>query len=126
MLPTSGVPDALPPIRNDFDAAFFRIMQKKKLFSLTEGSVDFLSPQLFRTSIDLPANVPVGWYNATVYLFSGGVLLAKTSESFAISKSGFEQYVTLLAHRSPLAYGLLAVLVAVATGWLASVVFRKD
>ena len=126
MLPTRGLPDALPPVRTDFDAAFFRLMQKQNLFALDEGAVEFLSPHLFRAPIALPANVPIGWYTATVYLFSGGVLLAKTSESFAISKSGFEQYVTLLAHRSPLAYGLLAVLVAVATGWLASVVFRKD
>lgn len=126
MLPTSGIPDALPPIRTEFDAAFFRIMQKKGLFHLAEGSVEFLSPMLFRTPIDLPANVPIGWYNATVYLFSGGVLLSKTSEDFAISKSGAEQFVSEIAHSQPFLYGLATVLIACLTGWIAGLVFRKD
>jgi uncharacterized protein (TIGR02186 family) len=126
MLPTSGLPDALPPIRTDYDAAFFRIMRQRDLFHLAEGSVEFLSPQLFRAPIELPANVPIGWYNATVYLFSGGVLLAKTHEDFSINKSGFEQYVSDVAHRQPLLYGLLTVVIACLTGWLAGLVFRKD
>ena len=29
MLPTRGLPDALPPVRTEFDAAFFRLMQKE-------------------------------------------------------------------------------------------------
>lgn len=126
MLPTRGLPDALPPIRNDFDAAFFRLMQKRGLFRMTEGSVHFLSASLFKTPIELPANVPIGWYRATVYLFSGGVLLAKTSEDFAINKTGFESTVTDLAHRDPVYYGLATVLIALLTGWLAGVLFRKD
>lgn len=126
MLPTGGRPDALPPIRNDFDAAFLRLMQKKGLYRLTEGSVEFLSTQLFRAPIDLPANVPVGWYKATVYLFSGGVLLSKTEADFSISKSGFEQLISEIAHRQPFLYGLATVLVGCLTGWLAGVVFRRD
>ncbi len=126
MLPTRGLPDAIPPVRTDFDAAFFRLMQKEGLFSLNEGSVEFLSPQLFRAPIALPSNVPIGWYTATVYLFSGGVLLAKTTQDFSILKGGFEQAITNLAHRQPALYGLATVVVACFTGWLAGVAFRKD
>ncbi|PKR89374.1 hypothetical protein CXZ10_08255 [Pleomorphomonas diazotrophica] len=126
MLPTRGLPDALPPVRTEFDAAFFRLMQKEGLFTLDEGSVEFLSPQLFRAPIALPANVPIGWYTATVYLFSGGVLLAKTTQDFSILKGGFEQTITDLAHRQPALYGLATVVVACFTGWLAGVAFRRD
>lgn len=126
MLPTRGLPDALPPIRTDFDAAFFRLMQKERLFSLDEGTVEFLSPQLFRAPIALPANVPIGWYTATVYLFSGGVLLSKTTQDFSILKGGFEQAITDLAHQRPALYGLATVIVACFTGWLAGVAFRRD
>lgn len=126
MLPTRGIPDALPPIRTDFDAAFFRLMQEKGLYRMTEGSVAFLSASLFRTPIELPANVPIGWYTATVYLFSGGVLLSKTSQTFAINKSGFESYITNLAHQDPMIYGAATVVIACLTGWLAGVLFRKD
>lgn len=126
MLPTRGLPDAIPPVRTDFDAAFFRLMQKQGLFSLNEGSVEFLSPQLFRAPIALPSNVPIGWYTATVYLFSGGVLLAKTTQDFSILKGGFEQAITNLAHQQPALYGLATVVVACFTGWLAGVAFRRD
>lgn len=126
MLPTRGLPDALPPVRTEFDAAFFRLMQKEGLFSLNEGSVEFLSPQLFRAPIALPSNVPIGWYTATVYLFSGGVLLAKTTQDFSILKGGFEQAITNLAHQQPALYGLATVVVACFTGWLAGVAFRRD
>lgn len=126
MLPTRGLPDALPPIRTDFDAAFFRLKQKEGLFSLNEGAVEFLSPQLFKAPIALPANVPIGWYTATVYLFSGGALLSKTTQDFSILKGGFEQAITDLAHQQPALYGLATVIVACFTGWLAGVAFRKD
>lgn len=126
MLPTRGLPDALPPIRTEFDAAFFRLMQKEGLFSLNEGSVEFLSPQLFRAPIALPSNVPIGWYTANVYLFSGGVLLAKTTQDFSILKGGFEQAISNLAHQQPALYGLATVVVACFTGWLAGVAFRRD
>jgi uncharacterized protein (TIGR02186 family) len=126
MLPTRGVPDALPPVRTEFDAAFVRLMQKEGLFSLEEGSVQFLSSQLFRAPITLPSNVPIGWYTATVYLFSGGVLLAKTTQDFSILKGGFEQAITNLAHQQPALYGLATVVVACFTGWLAGVAFRRD
>lgn len=126
MLPTRGLPDTLPPIRTDFDAAFLRLMQKQGLFSLNEGSVEFLSPQLFRAPIALPSNVPIGWYTATVYLFSGGVLLAKTTQDFSILKGGFEQAISNLAHQQPALYGLATVVVACFTGWLAGVAFRRD
>ena len=126
MLPTRGVPDGLPPIRTEFDGAFFRLMQKDGLFSLNEGAVEFLSPQLFRAPIALPSNVPIGWYTANVYLFSGGVLLAKTKQDFSILKGGFEQAITNLAHQQPALYGLATVVVACFTGWLAGVAFRRD
>lgn len=126
MLPTRGLPDTLPPIRTDFDAAFLRLMQKEGLFSLNEGSVEFLSPQLFRAPIALPSNVPIGWYTATVYLFSGGVLLSKTTQDFSILKGGFEQAISNLAHQRPVLYGLATVVVACFTGWLAGVAFRRD
>ncbi|WP_237152019.1 TIGR02186 family protein [Oryzibacter oryziterrae] len=126
MLPINDPPGPLPPIRTDFDGAFIRLMQQQKLFALKEGGVEFLSPQLFRSQVDLPANVPVGWYTATVYLFSGGVLLSRTSEDFNIRKTGFEQFVTDAAHQQPVAYGFATVLIACLTGWLAGVLFRRD
>ena len=43
-----------------------------------------------------------------------------------VAKSGFEQVVTAAAREHGVLYGLATAMMALATGWLASVVFRRD
>jgi len=45
---------------------------------------------------------------------------------FEVYKSGFEQVVTTAARDYGLLYGLVTAMMALATGWFASVVFRRD
>jgi hypothetical protein len=41
-------------------------------------------------------------------------------------KTGIEQMISNAAYNNSLAYGVFSVVLALLTGWLASVVFRKD
>ena len=43
-----------------------------------------------------------------------------------MAKIGFEQVTFELAQNYPLVYGVLAVILAIFTGWLAGVIFKKD
>jgi hypothetical protein len=43
-----------------------------------------------------------------------------------VIKAGFEQYVAEAAANYGLLYGFATMLMALLTGWLASVVFRRD
>ncbi|HEV7418025.1 MAG TPA: TIGR02186 family protein, partial [Tianweitania sediminis] len=43
-----------------------------------------------------------------------------------VVKTGLEQAITDAAHNRPILYGLACVLIAVITGWGASLIFRKD
>jgi uncharacterized protein (TIGR02186 family) len=43
-----------------------------------------------------------------------------------VIKTGIEQTITDAAHDQPILYGCAAVLLAVITGWGASLIFRKD
>jgi uncharacterized protein (TIGR02186 family) len=126
MLPINTQAAPEPPVRTDFEEAFLRLMLDGKLYQQVEDGVEFLSSQLFRAPVALPANVPVGTYVATVFLFRDGALLSTTSQELTIGKVGFEQWMTDFAHRHGLWYGLATVLVACLTGWLAGVVFRRD
>lgn len=126
MLPINAAPTKTPPVHTDFESAFLRLMQQSRLYSQTENAVEFLSPQLFRTSVVLPANVPVGPYTVTVYLFRDGALLASTEDYLVIGKVGFEQLMTRYARQHGFIYGLGAVAVACLTGWLAGIIFRRD
>jgi uncharacterized protein (TIGR02186 family) len=109
-----------------FRLAFIQIESDRGLYRETPNGVTFLAPELFRASIELPAEVPVGTYEVDVRLFANGVQIARTPAPFEVYKSGFEQVVTAAARDHGLLYGLITSLMAIVTGWFASVLFRRD
>ena len=114
-------------VSNDpFRAALVRLMGDRGLYSEEVNAVTFLTPTLFRASITLPAQVPVGNYTVNVNLFADGNLIAHTDSAFEIVKVGFEQFVVNAAREHALLYGLTTAMMALLTGWIASVAFRRD
>lgn len=120
-------PDYADVVADDlFRSAFVRLRGKLGLYRQETSAVTFLTPTLFRTGIPLPAEVPIGRYQVDIKLFADGALVTRTETSFEIVKVGFEQFVANAAREHGLLYGLFTALMALMTGWMASVVFRKD
>jgi uncharacterized protein (TIGR02186 family) len=114
-------------VSNDpFRAALVRLMGERGLYSEEPNAVTFLTPTLFRAAITLPAQVPIGDYDVDVKLFADGNLVARTDSAFEIVKVGFEQFVVSAAREHGLLYGLATALMALFTGWIASIAFRRD
>ncbi|WP_428699958.1 TIGR02186 family protein [Stappia sp.] len=125
-LPIAHASDVPITDRANFRAALLRLRVASGLFAERSGAVTFLSESLFRTTVPLPANVPVGDYTVSTYLLRGGTLLAQDEQELRIAKTGFEQFTFWLAHQYSAAYGLIAIVLAIFTGWLAGVIFRRD
>jgi hypothetical protein len=53
-------------------------------------------------------------------------MIARAPSAFEVYKAGFEQVVTTAAREQGLLYGLATAMMALTTGWLASVVLRRD
>jgi uncharacterized protein (TIGR02186 family) len=120
-------PDFADVVADDlFRSAFVRLRTAHGLYREETSAVTFLTPTLFRTSIPLPAEVPIGRYEVDIKAFSAGALVTRADTSFEIVKVGFEQFVASAARDNGLAYGLVTALMALLTGWMASIVFRKD
>jgi uncharacterized protein (TIGR02186 family) len=120
-------PDYADVVPNDaFRSAFIRLQKQHGLYREDTTAVTFLTPTLFRTGIPLPALVPIGTYDVEIKLFSDGALVTKTDTAFEIVKVGFEQFVANSARQNGLVYGLVTAAMALMTGWMASIVFRKD
>jgi uncharacterized protein (TIGR02186 family) len=117
---------AADPGAEEFRDAYIRLKQTGQLYAERVGGVAFIDGNVFRSNVVIPANVPLGQYTVRVDLFSGSALLATAEDSMEISKSGFEQYISTVARSQSLTYGLACVALALFTGWLAGVIFRRD
>jgi uncharacterized protein (TIGR02186 family) len=127
LLPQEISGDIADSIRDDpFRQAFLRLKIERNLYRETQNGVTFLTPALYRAAIPIPDNAPTGNYDVDVKLFADGALLARTQTALEVVKVGFEQVVANAARDYGLLYGLATALMALMTGWLASVVFRKD
>ncbi|WP_275788376.1 TIGR02186 family protein [Pararhizobium gei] len=111
---------------SEFRNAFRRLRETTGVYQRDPGGVQFISSALFKASVRLPADVPNGVHVVRAYLFRDGVFVAAKALPLRVVKTGLEQAITTAAHESPFLYGMAAVLLAVITGWLASIVFRRD
>lgn len=108
-----------------FRAAVIELKRQKNLYFEQDYGVTFIGKSLFRSTITLPGNVPVGLLKAHVFLLRDGKMLASFNTRVALERAGLERALYDMAHQRPVAYGLAAILVAVAAGLAASFVFTR-
>jgi uncharacterized protein (TIGR02186 family) len=118
------IADAIPNAA--FRQAFVRIKQERHLYGEITNGVTFLTPTLYRATIFVPAEAAVGNYDVDIKLFADGSVIARTDSAFEIVTVGFERFIASAAVDHGLAYGVATAMMAVMTGWLASIVFRRD
>jgi uncharacterized protein (TIGR02186 family) len=107
------------------------VQQKKKqgLYADRVGRVTFIGERLFRANLHLPSNVPTGTFLIDVYLVRDGRIVDAQNMPLVICTVGFGadiyKYANARSIAQRFAYGVAAVLVALLTGWLAHLAFRK-
>lgn len=106
--------------------AFLKLKTGARLYQENPGGVKFVSSSLFAATIHIPADVPNGTHLIRAYLFKEGRTFDEKLLEMKVVKTGLEEAITAAAFNQPLLYGLFAVLLAVLTGWAASLMFRRD
>ncbi|HEY9079290.1 TIGR02186 family protein [Magnetovibrio sp.] len=125
-LTVKSAPDgATDATLKNFKDGLVRNMVAKNLYTGEPGKIDLLGKQLFRTDLWFPANVHVGEYVIDTYLVSEGKIATHNSTQLTVHKVGLEAEIYSFAHDHALIYGLLAILIAVVSGWTANAVFKK-
>jgi uncharacterized protein (TIGR02186 family) len=120
-------PDVTDSVPSDpFRQAFVRLKSERLLYDEIPNGVRFRTPALYRAAIFVPAEAAVGTYDVDVKLFGGGAMIARTGSTFEIETVGFERFIANAAVNHGLAYGMATTMMAVMTGWLASILFRRD
>ena len=110
----------------DWRNAVVRLKEADHLYDVDEHGVRFVDKGLFRAEIALPAEAPIGRYEARILLFQNGQPVSEKDRSLTVEKVGVERGLYLWAHRRPWSYGLASMAFALAAGWAASSAFRRD
>ncbi len=116
---------ALPEKERRFEAGLLDLRTREALYSENPRGVEISNGVLYRATITIPSQVPVGTYTAETFLIDRGRVLAVATRDIQINKSGFERYVALAARRHSFLYGLVAILLSLGLGWAAATVFRR-
>jgi uncharacterized protein (TIGR02186 family) len=116
---------SLPDRARRFEAGLLDLRERQSLYSENSHGVEISGGVLYRATIQIPSQVPVGTYTAETFLVDEGRVVAAATRDIEIGKSGFERFVALAARRHSALYGLFAVLLSLALGWTAILVFRR-
>jgi uncharacterized protein (TIGR02186 family) len=116
---------ALPDRARRFEAGLLDLRRRQGLYSESDHGVEITDGVLYRATINIPSQVPVGTSTAETFLVADGRVLAAATRDIEIGKSGFERFVALAARRHSALYGLFAVLLSLALGWSAAAIFRR-
>jgi uncharacterized protein (TIGR02186 family) len=116
---------ALPEKERRFEAGLLDLRRRQGLYSQNPRGVEISERVLYRATITIPSQVPVGTYTAETFLIDRGKVLAAATRDIEIDKSGFERFVAIAARRYEFLYGLTAVLLSLALGWAAAAVFHR-
>lgn len=106
-----------------FAAGLVDLNRRNGLYREQEGGVAVSEQVLYQARIGLPSRVPTGTYTAETFAISKGRVVASASSRVVVRKQGAERAIANFSQDYGLAYGLLAVVVSVAMGWLAGRLF---
>ena len=95
------------------------------LYNERIGGVQFLSQNLFRATCGSRPTFRSA-RTRRAHSCSNGMFIKETSAQLAIRKSGFEQTIFRSRRITAFCMASFAVSLAMLTGWLGSLVFRKD
>jgi len=107
-----------------FTDALIRIRQNNNAYQMLEGSVALDEQTLFRTAIELPANLTEGEYRTRILLTRQGRVISEFETVIDVRKVGLERWLFTMSRENPMLYGLMSLAIAIAAGWGASAAFR--
>ena len=106
-----------------FSEAVIRIRTDNDAYQLRENTVELREATLFKTSIEMPANLTEGAYRTRIFLTRSGDVISEYETVIDVRKVGLERWLFSLSREQPLAYGLLSLAIAIFAGWAASAAF---
>lgn len=106
--------------------ALMEIKQNSKLYREDQSGISFLKKKLFRVDVALPSTAKPGLYKVTAYHFIDGRFSQSDVQELNIKRVGSGAYLAKMAQEKPAVYGLLAILMALVTGYLSKIILTRN
>ncbi|HEX4848001.1 MAG TPA: TIGR02186 family protein [Novosphingobium sp.] len=106
-----------------FSAGLVDLMKREGLYKDDPKGVKVSEQVLYQARIALPSSVQTGTYTAETFAVSKGRVVASAISRVEVKKLGFERAVAQFAQYNGFFYGLLAVALSIAMGFLAGRLF---
>ncbi|MCB1538179.1 MAG: TIGR02186 family protein [Alphaproteobacteria bacterium] len=109
-----------------FTRELFTRMEQRRLFVPTVTPLAYPGPKLFKAHFAMPPIVTPGEYKVSAYLFADGKVIEQDSTSFNVVPEGLSADIRRFALEDGVLYGLCAIAMAMAAGWLATVLLKRE
>ena len=122
-LQLSPVGEIDPAEQARFSAGLVDLRERQGLYKQEDGAVKVSEQVLYQARIALPSRVQTGTYTAETLAITKGRVIASATAKVEVRKFGFGRFVAIFAENQSLAYGLVAVGLSIAMGWVAGRLF---
>jgi uncharacterized protein (TIGR02186 family) len=108
-----------------FRSGLIGVKRKDGLYPAAFGQVQIQANRLFRVDLPFPSKLPEGIYEVRAYMLRDGKIVAAVSRPLPVGKVGFSAQIAGWADEEGALYGLGAIVMALAAGWLGGAIMRR-
>lgn len=117
-----------PAEREEFLAQFFKLKESEKIYAAIPGGLKVAAAagdvKTVKGSFSVPTNIKPGTYEVCLSVIQNGVLAAKNCADLKVEMVGFPALLSALAYQHGATYGILAVIIAIVTGFAMGYLFK--
>ena len=107
---------------------YVKLMEKAGVYAINEGTVKYgettNGTKTFSATLTIPSMMSAGDYTVEALAVKNGMAFNKTKQNITLELSGLPATISKMAYGSPLMFGIMAVVIAVATGLIIGFIFK--
>jgi uncharacterized protein (TIGR02186 family) len=108
-----------------FRLGLVEVKRREGLYPANISQVSVQAGRLFRVELPFPSRLPEGIYDVRAYLLRDGKIVAAVSRPLPVGKVGFSAQLAGWAEQEGPLYGIGAIIMALAVGWIGGAVMRR-
>jgi uncharacterized protein (TIGR02186 family) len=109
----------------DWQSAFLGLKQRTGLFREIPDAVKLVEKRLFKATIHLPANIPLGTYHLDIYLAQNGRIISHQTRSLDVNQVQLEHWVANAVDKHSWFFGVSFTILALFLGLTLGMALRR-